>query len=174
MEHETFPIATTANGSPVIFSREERESHVYIVGKTRSGKSTLLYNLAMGDICAGEGIAFIDPHGDTALDMLDAIPPSRINDVCYLDAAETQRPVGFNPITRIAPERRALAASGIVAAFKHLWSDSWGPRLEHFLFHGVAALVSRQHATLIDLIKQLREGNILRGRMLAGVLKQRE
>ncbi len=62
-------------------------------------------------------------------------------------------PVGFNPATRIAPERRALAASGIVAAFKHLWSDSWGPRLEHFLFHGVAALISRKHATLIDLAR---------------------
>jgi hypothetical protein len=151
MEPDTAPIATTANGSPVILSREERESHLYIVGKTRSGKSTLLYNLAMGDIHAGEGTAFIDPHGDTALDMLDAIPPGRINDVCYLDAADTEQPVGFNPITRIAPERRALAAAGMVAAFKHLWSDSWGPRLEHFLFHGLAALVSRRHATLIDL-----------------------
>src|SRR5262249_60121857 len=67
------------------------------------------------------------------------------------DAAETERPVGFNPATRIAPERRALATAGIVAAFKHLWSDSWGPRLEHFLYHGIAALVSRPHATLIDL-----------------------
>ncbi len=108
-------------------------------------------NLAVGDIRAGEGIAFIDPHGDAALDLLDAIPRSRINDVCYLDAAETERPIGFNPVTRIAPERRALAAAGIVAAFKHLWVESWGPRLEHFLYHGVAALVSRQHATLIDL-----------------------
>ena len=62
-------------------------------------------------------------------------------------------PVGFNPATRISPERRALAASGIVAVFKHLWSDSWGPRLEHFLFHGLAALVSREHATLIDLAR---------------------
>ena len=151
MEHESFPIATTANGSPIVFTREERERHVYIVGKTGSGKSTFLFNLAMGDIHAGEGIAFIDPHGDLALDILDAIPRSRINDVCYLDATDTERPVGFNPATRIAPERRALAAAGIVAAFKHLWSDSWGPRLEHFLYHGVAALLSRQHATLIDL-----------------------
>ena len=86
-------------------------------------------------------------------DILDAIPRQRINDVCYLDAGETEYPVGFNPATRIAPERRALAASGIVAAFKHLWSDSWGPRLEHFLFHGVAALISREHATLIDLAR---------------------
>src|SRR6202158_5868663 len=151
MEPEAFSIATTDNGSGVRFSRDERERHVYIVGKSGSGKSTFLFNLAMGDISRGEGVAVIDPHGDLALDILDAIPSSRINDVCYLDVTDTERPVGFNPATRIAPERRALAAAGIVSAFKHLWSDSWGPRLEHFLFHGVAALVSRQHATLIDL-----------------------
>jgi hypothetical protein len=151
MEPEPFPIATTAHGSPVIFDREERERHIYIAGKTGSGKSMLMCNLAMGDIRAGEGVAFTDPHGDTALDLLDAIPRSRINDACYLNAAEMERSVGFNPATRVSPERRALATTGIVAAFKHLWSDSWGPRPEHFLFHGVAALVSRQHATLIDL-----------------------
>jgi hypothetical protein len=153
MEAEPFPIATTSHGSGVVFTRDERERHVWIVGKSGSGKSTFLFNLAMGDICAGEGVAVIDPHGDLATDILDAIPRRRINDVCYLDAGETEYPVGFNPATRIAPERRALAASGIVAAFKHLWSDSWGPRLEHFLFHGVAALISREHATLIDLAR---------------------
>ena len=153
MEAEPFLIATTSHGGGVVFRREERERHIWIVGKSGSGKSTFLFNLAMGDICAGEGVAVIDPHGDLAADILDAIPRRRINDVCYLDAGETEYPVGFNPATRIAPERRALAASGIVAAFKHLWSDSWGPRLEHFLFHGVAALVSREHATLIDLAR---------------------
>jgi hypothetical protein len=153
MEPEPFALATAANGSPIIFTREERERHVWIVGKSGSGKSTFLFNLAMSDIYAGEGVAVIDPHGDLAEDILDAIPHSRINEVCYLDAGETEYPVGFNPATKIAPERRALAASGIVAAFKHLWSDSWGPRLEHFLFHGVAALISREHATLIDLAR---------------------
>jgi len=153
MEPQPFAIATTAHGAGVVFSREERERHVWIVGKSGSGKSTVLFNLAMGDICAGEGVAVIDPHGDLAEDILDSIPRSRINDVCYLDAGETEYPVGFNPATRIAPARRALAASGIVAAFKHLWSDSWGPRLEHFLYHGVAALISREHATLIDLAR---------------------
>jgi hypothetical protein len=153
METEPFPIASTAHGAGVVFAREERERHVWIVGKSGSGKSTFLFNLAMGDIYAGEGVAVIDPHGDLATDILDAIPRRRINDVCYLDAGETEYPVGFNPATRIAPERRALAASGIVAAFKHLWSDSWGPRLEHFLFHGIAALISREHATLIDLAR---------------------
>jgi hypothetical protein len=153
MEPQIFPIATTSHGEGVVFSREERERHVWIVGKSGSGKSTFLFNLAMSDIVTGEGVAVIDPHGDLAEDILDAIPRSRINDVCYLDAGETEYPVGFNPATKIAPERRALAASGIVAAFKHLWSDSWGPRLEHFLYHGIAALISREHATLIDLAR---------------------
>ncbi len=151
MKTQPISIATTASGAGVSFSRDERERHVYIVGKSGSGKSTFLFNLAMGDIDRGEGVAVIDPHGDLALDILDAIPRSRINDVCYLDVTDTERPVGFNPATRIAPERRALAAAGIVSAFKHLWAESWGPRLEHFLFHGVAALIARQHATLIDL-----------------------
>ena len=151
MESEPISIATNASGAGVAFSREERERHLYIVGKSGSGKSTFLFNLAMDDISRGEGVAVIDPHGDLALDILDAIPRARINDVCYLDVTDVERPVGFNPATRIAPDRRALAAAGIVSAFKHLWADSWGPRLEHFLFHGVAALISRRHATLIDL-----------------------
>ena len=131
MGSEPFAIATATNGSPIVFTCEERERHVYIIGKSVSGKSTFLFNLAMSDILAGEGVAVIDPHGDLAEDILNAIPPSRVNEVCYLNAGETEYPVGLNPATRIAPERRALAASGIVAACKHLWSDSWGPRLEH-------------------------------------------
>ena len=168
MKPQPIPIAKTASGAGVVFSHEERERHVYIVGKSGSGKSTTLFNLAMGDIRSGEGVAVIDPHGDLAEDILDAIPRSRINDVCYLDAGETEYPIGFNPATKIAPERRALAASGIVAAFKHLWSDSWGPRLEHFLYHGVAALISREHATLIDLAR-LYTDDRFRDRVVARV-----
>lgn len=165
MEHESFSVGTTAAGHGVGFSPDERERHLYIIGKSGSGKSTLMFNLAMGDILAGEGVAVIDPHGDLALDILDAIPPSRINDVCYLDATDIDRPVGFNPATRIAPERRALATAGIVSAFRHLWADSWGPRLEHFLYHGVAALISRPHATLIDL-PRLYTDELFRSRVI--------
>ncbi len=168
MEPEPVSIATTAAGGGVVLSREERERHVYIVGKSGTGKSTFLFNLAMGDIHAGDGVAVIDPHGDLAIDILDAIPRSRINDVCYLNAGETEYPVGFNPATRIAPERRALAASGIVSAFKHLWSDSWGSRTEHFLRHGVTALISREHATLIDLPRLYTDDNF-RERVLRSV-----
>ena len=138
-------------GGAIALSREERERHVYIVGKSGSGKSTTLFNLAMHDIYAGEGAAVIDPHGDLADAIIDAMPPERTHDVCYLNVADTQFPVGFNPLAGVAAERQALAAAGIVSAFKHLWSDSWGPRLEHFLYNGVAALLASPRPTLIDL-----------------------
>ena len=146
------PIATLkATGEGLVFSREERERHIYIVGKSGSGKTTTLYNLAMGDILAGEGVAIIDPHGDLAEAVADSIPRERTNQVCYFNVADTEQPVGFNPIANIRPERQALAAAGIVSAFKALWSDSWGPRTEHLLHHGVASLIEAGRSTLIDL-----------------------
>jgi hypothetical protein len=151
MEPEQFSIATTATGHPVYFSREERARHIYVVGKSGSGKSTVLFNLAMLDILAGEGVAIIDPHGDLAEMVADCVPSSRTHEVCYLDVTDTDLPVGFNPLANVPPARQALAASGIVSAFKHLWSDSWGPRLEHWLFQGVASLLATERSTLIDL-----------------------
>jgi hypothetical protein len=151
MEPEPPIIAKTAIGSGVAFSREERERHVYIVGKSGSGKTTALFNLAMQDIYAGEGVAVIDPHGDLAEAIIDAMPPERTHEVCYLNVGDVEFPVGFNPLSSIPPERQALAASGVVSAFKHLWRDSWGPRLEHFLYNGVAALLTSPHPSLIDL-----------------------
>jgi hypothetical protein len=79
--------------------------------------------------------------------------------------------VGFNPLTGIAPERRALAASGIVSAFKHLWRDSWGPRLEHFLYNGVAALLDSPKASLIDLPMIYTDENF-RNRIVARINDQ--
>jgi hypothetical protein len=160
-------IANTTWG-PIGLSREERERHVYIVGKSGSGKSTTLFNLAMHDIMAGEGVAVIDPHGDLAEAVADCIPPERTHAVCYLDAADMERPVGFNPLANVAPERHALAASGMVSAFKHLWGESWGPRLEHFLFHGIMALLATPRATLIDL-PRLYTDEQFRGRCIARI-----
>jgi energy-coupling factor transporter ATP-binding protein EcfA2 len=153
MEPEPPIIATTALGSGIRFSRKERERHLYIVGKSGSGKSTVLFNLAMQDIIAGEGIAIVDPHGDLAEAIVDAIPPERTHEVCYFNVADTEHPVGFNPLARMPRKRHALAAAGIVAAFKHLWGESWGPRLEHHLFHGVAALLESPRPTITDLAR---------------------
>src|ERR1035437_1098309 len=120
MEPQQPPIiARTATGGGVAFSPEERDRHVYLVGKSGSGKSTALFNLAMHDIYAGEGVAVIDPHGDLAVAIIAALPPELTNEVCYLNVADTEFPVGFNPLAGIPPQRHALAASGIVSAFKH-------------------------------------------------------
>src|ERR1700687_1472417 len=120
MEPQHHHIAKTTWGT-VGLSRQERERHVYIVGKSGSGKSTVLFNLAMHDIMTGEGVAVIDPHGDLAEAVADCLPHDRPHSFGYLEAAAPERPVGFNPLANVAPERHALAASGIVSAFKHLW-----------------------------------------------------
>jgi len=104
MEPEPPIIAKNAVGGGIAFSREERERHLYIVGKSGAGKSTVLFNLAMHDIMAGEGIALIDPHGDLAEAIIDAIPPERTHTVCYFNVADTERPVGFNPLARVPRE----------------------------------------------------------------------
>ena len=167
MEHPHAYIARTT-WSAIGLSPYERERHVYIVGKSGSGKSTTLFNLAMHDIVTGQGVAVIDPHGDLAEAVADCIPADRTNSVCYLDAGDAERPVGFNPLANIPPERHALAASGMVAAFKHLWRDSWGPRLEHFLFQGVMALLAAPRATLIDLPRVYTDDQF-RARLVARV-----
>jgi Type IV secretion-system coupling protein DNA-binding domain len=152
MESEQLYFAINeATGQGVSFTRSERERHVYIVGKSGSGKTTTLFNMAMEDIQAGEGVTVIDPHGDLAEMLVDCIPPDRTNQVCYLNVTDTDRPVGFNPLAAVPPERRALAASGIVSAFRHLWIDSWGARTEYLLSHGVRALLDTAHTSLIDL-----------------------
>lgn len=152
MEPEHAYIARLArNDEPIILTSEERARHVYIVGKSGSGKSTMLRNLAVLDILNGEGIAYIDPHGDHAAEIADCIPRNRTHEVCYLNVADTACPVGFNPIAGVSPERHALAAAGIVSGFKDLFGESWGPRLEWYLYNGVATLLEQPRATLVDL-----------------------
>ena len=154
MEPQPPIIATNAVGDGIVFSREERERHLYIVGKSGAGKSTVLFNLAMLDVMAGKGIALIDPHGDTADAIIDAIPKERTHEVCHLNVADTEYPVGFNPLAGVPRKRQALAAAGIVSALKNIFGDSWGPRLEHWLFNGVAALLESPRPSLIDLARK--------------------
>jgi energy-coupling factor transporter ATP-binding protein EcfA2 len=119
----------------------DRRRHVYVIGKTGSGKSTLLRNMAAQDIAAGRGLMLLDPHGDLADELLDYIPGWCIEDVIYLDPANLAYPIGFNLLERVAPDDRPLVAASVVATFKHLWRDSWGPRLEYVLYNTVAALL---------------------------------
>src|SRR4051794_24519225 len=110
--------------------RADRRSHLYAVGKTGTGKTTLLESLIRQDIEHGEGVALLDPHGDLSERLLDCIPAWRTNDLCYFDPADLAHPVGFNIVADQPAERRHLAVSGVVSAFKAFWADSWGNRMQ--------------------------------------------
>ena len=98
--------------------RDDRRRHMYIIGKTGMGKTTLLANLILSDIQNGHGCCYIDPHGDTAEELLDFVPSERINDVVYFNPADTDYPVGFNILETESDDQKPLVASGLMGVFK--------------------------------------------------------
>lgn len=142
-------------GGSVALGAEARRRHLYLIGQTGTGKSTLLLNLIAQDLVAGEGLALLDPHGDLAEAVLRHVPRSRANDLVYLAPADLERPIGFNPLARVPVDLRALVADGVVSAFRHVWPDSWGPRLDYILTHAVRALLDVPGATLLMLPRLL-------------------
>ncbi|HCX28077.1 MAG TPA: hypothetical protein DHI91_02975, partial [Candidatus Portnoybacteria bacterium] len=109
----------------------DRQRHIYIIGKTGTGKTTLEENMAIQDIQAGRGVGIVDPHGEFAEKMLDFVPSSRINDVIYFNPADLDFPIAFNAMEKVDAEHRHLVASGLVGVFKKIWAETWGPRLEY-------------------------------------------
>ncbi|MFX1535703.1 MAG: type IV secretory system conjugative DNA transfer family protein [Promethearchaeota archaeon] len=134
---------------------KNRRGHMYIIGKTGTGKSTLIKNMAISDIKSGNGIALIDPHGDLAEDVLNFIPKRRIKDVIYFNPGDLEFPIAFNPLEKVHPDNYHLVVSGIISVFKKIWVDFWGPRLEHILRHSILTLLEYQNSTLLDLPKLL-------------------
>ncbi len=131
----------------------DRLSHLYIVGKTGTGKSTLLETMARQDLAAGQGFALLDPHGDLVERVRAAVPPERQESLIYMYVPDETSPLGFNPLEPVPPEKRALAASGLLEVFKKLWSESWGPRLEHILRNALLTLFDQPNATLADVLR---------------------
>lgn len=136
---------------------EDRFLHVHIIGKTGTGKSTLLGNMASQDLAAGSGFTLIDPHGDL-VDRLyqDAIRTGR-QDVIYLNATDPAQPYGYNPLRHVRADRIPLAASGLLEVFKKMWSDAWGVRMEHILRNALYALLEQKNATLSDIPRLFRD-----------------
>lgn len=147
---------------PFGISRVDRRQHIYIIGKTGTGKTTLLRNLISQDIERGCGIGLIDPHGDLAEEILDCIPAWRADDVLYFNPADSEFPIGFNLVSSSVPARRHLEASALVGAFKHIWRDSWGPRLEYILYACVAALMECENVSLLALPRMLADARYRR------------
>ncbi len=130
---------------------DDRRRHMYVVGKTGMGKSTLLENMIVQDVRRGEGLAVIDPHGDLVEKVLRFIPARRVNDVVYVNPADLEFPVAFNVLESADPRRHHLVASGLIAVFKKIWSDFWGPRLEYILRSTILALLAYGRATLLGV-----------------------
>lgn len=136
---------------------DDRGRHLAILGKTGMGKTTLLHHLIASDVRAGRGVGLIDPHGDLAEALLDCIPPHRTNDVIVFDAGDTDHPLSFNVLDCPHPAQRPLVASGILSAFKKLYGDSWGPRLEHILRNALLALLDVPGTSLVSILRLLGE-----------------
>ena len=130
---------------------EDRTRHVYVIGKTGMGKSTLLENMVVQDIQNGNGCAFIDPHGGTAELLLDYIPEHRIKDVIYFAPFDTDYPVAFNVMEDVGKDKRHLVASGLMSAFKKIWVDAWSARMEYILSNTLLALLEFPGATLLGV-----------------------
>lgn len=122
--------------------QRDRSGHIYCLGKTGVGKSTLLLNLAISDIMQGNGLGIIDPHGDISETILDYIPQSRINDVIYFNPSDRKHPIAFNPLSQVNSTYHHLVASSLVGTLKKIWIDSWGPRLEHILRNCILTLLN--------------------------------
>jgi hypothetical protein len=131
----------------------DRLAHMYVVGKTGTGKSTLLETLMRTDLRIGNGFALLDPHGDLVEKVRAAIPPGRLKDLVYLNVPETSGLLGFNPLEPAAPSARPLIASGLLQAFKKIWADTWGPRMEHILRNALLTLLDQPEATLADILR---------------------
>jgi GTPase SAR1 family protein len=135
----------------------DRRFHLYVIGRTGTGKTTLLEALIRQDIESGRGVTLIDPHGDLVERVAAFVPESRRLDLRYLNAPDLDQPYGYNPLKRVHTGAVALAASGLMEAFKKHWADAWGVRMEHVLRNALYALIEYGDATLSDVSRMLTD-----------------
>jgi len=135
--------------------RDDRRRHMYIIGKTGMGKTTLIENMVIQDIQDGHGIAFVDPHGDSVEKILKYIPSNRVNDVVYLNPADDDFPIAFNPLESVDPKYKHLVASGLMGVFTKIWAGVWSARMEYILNNTILALLDSPGNTLLGIARML-------------------
>ena len=136
---------------------KDRLRHVYVIGKTGMGKSTLLENMAAQDILHGEGMCFIDPHGSAIDTLLEYIPEHRVNDVVYFAPFDTKYPISFNILEKVHPDERHLVVSGLMATFEKIWPDTFSERMKYILSNTLLALLEYPGATLLGVNRMLAD-----------------
>jgi hypothetical protein len=148
---------------------KDRTKHVYVIGKTGMGKSTLLENMAIQDIQNGEGIAFIDPHGSTAEKLLNYVPPERIRDVIYFAPFDIENPISFNVMEDVGPDKRHLVVAGLMSAFMKLFGEeTFSDRMQYILQNTILALLEYPGATMLGINRMLTD-KAYRNKVVANV-----
>lgn len=147
---------------------DDRRRHVYVIGKTGMGKTTLLENFILSDIYAGHGCCYVDPHGDTAEKLIDYIPSWRLNDVVYFNPADMDFPVGFNILEAVSERHKHLVASGMMGVFQKIWENMWSSRMEYILNNTILALLDNPGQTLLGINRMLSDAEF-RKRMVGNV-----
>ncbi len=137
--------------------RDDRRRHIYTIGKTGMGKTSLVENMAVQDIQNGEGVAFIDPHGEAAENLLSYVPEERMNDVIYFNPANMERVIGFNVMEKVDKDYQYLVASGLMGVFKKIWPDVWSARMEYILNNTILALLEYPNATLLGINRMMAD-----------------
>ncbi len=135
--------------------RRDRRQHMYIIGKSGTGKSTLINNIVAQDIANGEGLCLVDPHGELVEAALKNIPASRMKDVVYFNPADTDFNIGFNILELVDPQYKHLVASGLMGIFTKIWANVWSARMEYILNNTVLALLDTPGSTLLGIPKML-------------------
>lgn len=158
-EEITYFAETNARGQRVKFGikAKDRTRHIYVIGKTGTGKSTMIENMAIQDINNGNGLCFMDPHGSAADKLLRYIPEERKKDVLYIAPFDMEHPVSFNIMEDVGYDKRNLVVSGLMSAFKKIWQDAWSARMEYILTNTLFALLEYPDATLLSVNKMLAD-----------------
>jgi len=158
-EKITFFAKTDARGQQVPFGikAKDRQRHMYVIGKTGMGKSTLLENMAAQDLQSGEGMAFIDPHGSAIEVLLDYVPEDRLDDVVYFAPFDMENPIAFNIMEDVGIDKRHLVVSGLMSTFKKIWVDAWSARMEYILTNALLALIEYPDTTLLSVNRMLAD-----------------
>lgn len=133
--------------------QRDRLSHMYVIGKTGVGKSTLMELLALQDLAAGRGFALIDPHGDLVERVYAAAPEHLRERITYLNVPDPLQPFGYNPLRRVRDDKIPLAAAGLLETLRKLWPLAWGVRMEHVLRNSLYALLEQDDSTLLDILR---------------------
>lgn len=177
LKKEINPFAkVTYKNQTVVYGlkKTDRRRHMYVIGKTGTGKSTLLANMAINDLKNGEGLCVIDPHGDLVETLLDYVPANRINDVVYFNPSDRERSVKLNLFEGENVQHRELIASGIISIFHKLYSYSWGPRLEYILRNTLLTLLQTPNAKMshiVDILTNERFRDNIVGNLEDPILK---